>query len=153
MAEQQGGYRRPGNPAPVSGPGALSQRTDGQGPQYMAGGEYGEGQEMLDIQGSAPMSRAPQMRPSRGGSRGGGMAGMPSEVTPLFDPTQRPDEPITAGAPFGEGPGPVEDPFQAQPNNLEIVLKYLPAIREAATHEGAPDRFRALARYLQGVAR
>jgi hypothetical protein len=81
------------------------------------------------------------------------MAGMPSEVTPLFDPTQRPDEPITAGAPFGDGPGPVEDPFQAQPNNLEIVLKYLPAIREAATHEGAPDRFRALARYLQGVSR
>ncbi len=27
--EQQGGYRKPNNPAPVSGPGSLSQRTDG----------------------------------------------------------------------------------------------------------------------------
>jgi len=25
----RGGYRQPNNPAPVSGPGALSQRTDG----------------------------------------------------------------------------------------------------------------------------
>jgi len=113
MAEQQGGYRRPGNPAPVSGPGALSQRTDGQGPQYMAGGEYGEGQEMMNIQGAAPMSRAPEMRPSRGGGRaggGGGMVDASSELTPLFAPTQRPGEPITAGAPFGPGPGSSEKP-------------------------------------------
>jgi hypothetical protein len=27
--EGRGGYRQPNNPAPVSGPGALSQRTDG----------------------------------------------------------------------------------------------------------------------------
>ena len=26
----QGGYRKPGTPAPVSGPGALSRRTDGR---------------------------------------------------------------------------------------------------------------------------
>jgi hypothetical protein len=113
MAEQQGGYRRPGNPAPVSGPGALSQRTDGQPAEYMAGGEYGEGQEMMDLQGSAPMSRAPEMRPSRGGGRaagGGGMVDASSELTSLFAPTQRPDEPLTAGAPFGDGPGPVTQP-------------------------------------------
>ena len=59
MAEQQGGYRRPSSPAPVSGPGALSRRTDGQGARYMAGGEYGEGQEMMELQTSAPMSQAP----------------------------------------------------------------------------------------------
>ena len=106
MAEQQGGYRRPSSPAPVSGPGALSRRTDGQGARYMAGGEYGEGQEMMDLQTSAPMSKAPAApRPSR--SRGAGQIveeGM--RPTPLFAPTERPDEPITAGAPFGPGPGP-----------------------------------------------
>lgn len=106
MAEQQGGYRRPSSPAPVSGPGALSRRTDGQGARYMAGGEYGEGQEMMDLQTSAPMSKAPAPpRPSR--SRGAGQIveeGM--RPTPLFAPTERPDEPITAGAPFGPGPGP-----------------------------------------------
>ena len=107
MAEQQGGYRRPSSPAPVSGPGALSRRTDGQGARYMAGGEYGEGQEMMDLQTSAPMSKAPAPpRPSR--SRSARQVvddGM--QVTPLFAPTERPDEPVTAGAPFGPGPGPV----------------------------------------------
>ena len=29
MADKWGGYRQPTNPAPVSGPGMLSQRTDG----------------------------------------------------------------------------------------------------------------------------
>jgi hypothetical protein len=106
MAEQQGGYRRPSNPAPVSGPGALSRRTDGQGARYMAGGEYGEGQEMMDLQTSAPMSKAPEqprMRQPRS-SRQVVEEGM--RPTPLFAPTERPDEPITAGAPFGPGPGP-----------------------------------------------
>jgi len=44
----QGGYREPSNPAPVSGPGALSQRTDGgptQGAKYISGLPYGQGQE------------------------------------------------------------------------------------------------------------
>ena len=106
MAEQQGGYRQPSNPAPVSGPGALSRRTDGQGARYMSGGSYGEGQEMMDLQTSAPMSKTapqPRMRQPRPAreivSEGMG-------VTPLFAPTERPDEPITAGAPFGPGPGP-----------------------------------------------
>jgi len=106
MAEQQGGYRRPSNPAPVSGPGALSRRTDGQGAKYMAGGEYGEGQEMMDLQTSAPMSKAPaqpRMRQPRSGRQ---VVEEGMSPTPLFAPTERPDEPITAGAPFGPGPGP-----------------------------------------------
>ncbi len=106
MAEQQGGYRRPSNPAPVSGPGALSRRTDGQGAKYMAGGEYGEGQEMIDLQTSAPMSKAPaqpRMRQPRSGRQ---VVEEGMSPTPLFAPTERPDEPITAGAPFGPGPGP-----------------------------------------------
>ena len=125
MAEQQGGYRRPSSPAPVSGPGALSRRTDGQGARYMAGGEYGEGQEMMDLQTSAPMSKAPAApRPSR--SRGAGQIveeGM--RPTPLFAPTERPDEPITAGAPFGPGPGPA---MSAQPARTvaESIAKFLP---------------------------
>lgn len=32
MTDGRGGYRRPTNPAPASGPGALSQRTDGGPP-------------------------------------------------------------------------------------------------------------------------
>jgi len=151
MAEGRGGYRQPSNPAPVSGPGSLSRRTDGQGARYMAGGDYGEGQEMMDLQTAAPMAKteASAARPrARAGRQAAPEAAMP---TPLFAPTERPDEPITAGAPFGPGPGPAEAMQMSKPvNNLEVVTKYLPVLRQVATYDGAPDRFRALVRYLEG---
>jgi hypothetical protein len=105
MAEGHGGMRRPSNPAPVSGPGAMSRRTDGQGARYIAGGEYGEGQEMMDLQTSAPMAKSPEVRPRRRAAAPPAVEMGPAP-TPLFAPTKRPDEPITAGAPFGPGPGP-----------------------------------------------
>lgn len=93
MAEQ-GGYRKPSNPAPISGPGALSQRTDGgptQPARYMPGLPYGEGQQNYDNQVAAPMAGnpVPQME-------------MP---TALMAPTSRPNEPITSGINMGDGPG------------------------------------------------
>jgi len=106
MANGHGGSRVPSNPAPVSGPGALSKRTDGQGVKYMSGGQYGEGQEMVELQSSAPMSKAPTAPRARSG--GEAQASLTQQVTPLFAPTERPDEPITAGAPFGPGPGPAQ---------------------------------------------
>jgi hypothetical protein len=91
----QGGYRKPENPAPASGPGALSQRTDGgpaQGAKYMSGMPYGE--NTMDQQTAAPMAgrervpSAPQIV-------------MP---TPLMAPTQRPNDPVTSGIDIGDGP-------------------------------------------------
>lgn len=111
MANGHGGDRVPANPAPVSGPGAMSQRTDGQAARYMSGGPYGEGQEMMDLQTSAPMAKAPAMpRPRAGRSTQQAVSDGMGSVTPLFAPTERPDEPITAGAPFGPGPGPATRP-------------------------------------------
>lgn len=113
MTEQpmQGGYRRPENPAPVSGPGSLSRRTDGQGARYMSGGEYGEGQEMMDLQNSAPMSKTETVRPRSARSSSNAIRPMneSESVTPLFSPTSRPNEPITAGAAFGPGAGPSQN--------------------------------------------
>jgi hypothetical protein len=151
MAEQQGGYRRPSNPAPVSGPGALSQRTDGrQGARYMSGGEYGEGQEMMDLQTSAPMSEAPAQPRMRRGQGAGRVMEEGPRPTPLFAPTERPDEPITAGAPFGPGPGPAASP--ATPNGRsDMILKYLPSLEEATRWPDTPETFKALVRYLQGM--
>ena len=91
---QQGGYRKPSNPAPVSGPGALSQRTDGGGTQpatYVPGLPYGQGQETYSNQVAAPMAGNPIPKME-----------MP---TPLLAPTSRPNEPITAGIDRGAGPG------------------------------------------------
>lgn len=97
----RGGYRRPGNPAPVSGPGKLARRTDGgpiQGPKVAPGGKYGERKAMQEIQAAAPMA-ATQRIPNKVD-----INTLPP-VTPLTAPTSRPEEPITAGAPFGPGPG------------------------------------------------
>lgn len=153
MANGHGGSRVPSNPAPVSGPGALSQRTDGQAARYMSGGQYGEGQEMMELQTSAPMSE--QSSPAPRARSGGRAAPAPQQsITPLFAPTERPDEPITAGAPFGPGPGaaqatPVPRGKVAQPH-LEVMRRYLPVMRELAQDQDAPERFKALVRYLEG---
>lgn len=106
MAEQHGGARTPRNPAPVSGPGQLSRRTDG-GPQQttvpMTGMAYGENADFNDMQSAAPMAAAPSVSNTR--TRNTSPTGQRAAATPLFSPTQRPDEPVTAGAPFGPGPG------------------------------------------------
>lgn len=90
---QQGGYQAPSNPAPVSGPGALSQRTDGnptQGAKYISGLPYGQGGETYSNQVAAPM-------------QGSNYAvDMPTE---LMAPTTRPTEPITTGIDIGDGAG------------------------------------------------
>ena len=91
---QQGGYRKPSNPAPVSGPGSLSQRTDGgptQPATYIPGLPYGQGQETYNNQVAAPMAGNPFPEME-----------MP---TPLSAPTSRPNEPITSGINRGPGPG------------------------------------------------
>lgn len=104
----KGGYQRPTSPAPVSGPGALSQRTDGgpggtQAARYISGLDYGQGQQMMDIQQSAPMAASGAApAPSSAG------AAMPQEaapVVPLSASSLRPDEPVTHGADVGPGPG------------------------------------------------
>ena len=111
MPNGHGGARTPNNPAPVSGPGRLARRTDG-GPQQtqaqMSGMGYGENADYMDIQSSAPMAVAPSVPSTR--SRNGVPTGQRATATPLFSPTQRPDEPVTAGAPFGPGDGPATGP-------------------------------------------
>ena len=95
MAEQ-GGYRLPSEPATQSGPGALSQRTDGgpaskQAARYIAGGNYGEGQEMMDIQTSAPMAATPETAKPTSASQI--QEAVPQTVIPFNAPTQYPNEP------------------------------------------------------------
>jgi len=103
-----GGNHPPATPATVSGPGALSQRTDGNAPsqaaRYIAGGPYGSGGQM-DIQNGAPMpaSGIPGAAPASA-SQQGMPAPQGAPVIQLTEPTQRPDEPVTAGANAGDGP-------------------------------------------------
>lgn len=105
MAENRGGYRKPNNPAPVSGPGKASRRTDGgpldmkQNQVEVTGMGYGENKELNTLQGQAPMAAAagvPSAMPNVA------MPPMPTPV-PLTAPTERPTEPVSAGMPFGPG--------------------------------------------------
>jgi hypothetical protein len=93
-------------------PGANSTRTDGgiaskQAQRYISGmPNYGDGQQVMDIQGGAPMAAAPAtpalpLTPTAGD----GQTVQPA-VTPLTAPTQKAFEPVSAGAALGPGAGP-----------------------------------------------
>lgn len=85
--------------AGASGPGKFSVRSDGM--QLPSSG-YGEGVETQAIKQGAPMAKtADAAKAGSARALGGGEA-----VTPLFAPSQRPNEPVTSGIAMGEGPGP-----------------------------------------------
>ena len=88
--------------AGAAGPGKFSKRTDGLSFQSP---EYGAGVEQAAIKAGAPLARTPDVRPTSLTEQG--MAPSQLEpVTPLYAPSQRPDEPITSGIALGAGPGP-----------------------------------------------
>jgi hypothetical protein len=132
MAEQ-GGYRAPANPAPVSGPGALSQRTDGQPAMQLPNPAYGEQQEFQAIQQGAPMMQEP------------GMAPPPS----LLAPSDRPDEPVSAGAALGPGPGPESLRREEAMKDMSSIGTYMPMMERMAQRPDAPRSFRALVSYIK----
>lgn len=143
----RGGYRKPNNPAPVSGPGALSRRTDGgpvQGAKEMsAGGKYGERKALQELQQSAPMqgntipsAPVPNITPPR------------TPVTNLFAPTERPDEPLTAGAPVGPGRTPTPEPTTGR---FVTVSKYLPMLEDMALNSDAPASFKNFLQYVKAA--
>ncbi len=111
MVENRGGYQRPANPAPVSGPGALSKRTDGgptQGAKYMPGMAYGE--NTMSQQTAAPMAGRAEPAPME----------MP---TPLMAGTMRPNEPITNGIDSGPGAGSDALNLPTQETTLAATLR------------------------------
>jgi hypothetical protein len=87
--------------AGVSGPGKFSKRTDGLSFQST---EYGSGVENTANKAGAPLARTADVRGATNTEIRQAVAQEP--VTPLFAPSQRPDEPITAGIAMGAGPGP-----------------------------------------------
>ena len=90
----------PMNPlAGVSGPGKYAVRTD---KLSMGSTAYGEGVDTSAIKSGAPLSRTPDQRPMPAAEvREAAMA----PVTGLFDPSSRPNEPVTSGIDMGAGSG------------------------------------------------
>lgn len=150
----RGGYRQPANPAPVSGPGALSRRTDGpqgggsQPVRAPSGGKYGDRQALEQLQQAAPLSASP-----------GGDVGAP-EAAPVdanvvgFDqPTQQPDTPVTAGAAMGDGPGPEALGLPNAPDqDMARLVSWLPVFEHMANQPNSSKAARNLVRQLKGMA-
>lgn len=147
----RGGYRQPGNPAPVSGPGALSKRTDGgpgQPVRAPSGGKYGERTELEQMQQAAPLSASP------GGDVGAPqMADVAADVVGFDAPTMQPDTPVTAGAGMGDGPGLEALGLPNQPDeDMRRLVAYLPVFEHMANQPGSSKSARNLVRQLKGMA-
>ena len=98
-----------GSGVPASLPGALSSRTDRQPIRDIPDAAYGEQSEFRAIQGGAPMAQMDAPPPMPGS---------------LFAPTARPQEPVTAGAEYGDGPGPEAiTPMPARPSLTQTLQR------------------------------
>lgn len=88
--------------------------------------QYGEQAELVRQQQALPVSAAPAPAPMPASTR---PPMPPTQIIPLDSPTMRPDEPLTAGAPFGPGPGPSftrmrEDPIADEVRALYVQFPY-----------------------------
>ena len=88
--------------AGAAGPGKFSVRTDGLS---LPSAGYGEGVETQAIKQGAPLATTPDVRGATG-TEVKQAATKAAPVTPLYAPTERPNEPITTGIPLGPGAGP-----------------------------------------------
>ena len=119
----RGGNRTPRKPAPVSGSGAMSQRTDGGAGQPIRAATdqpYGARQATEAAQGAAPLAAGggtPAPAPM-GGPSGAGGTGSPLPPLDVFGATGRPNEPMNAG---------LDNQGQMNPDDPDMMLRLLVA--------------------------
>jgi hypothetical protein len=107
----RGGYQKPKNPAPVSGPGKFSRRTDGKVPSpdidTERGLQYGDRQMLEEAARISPVAGAQGAGRAAAPRRPAGSAPTRGRIPPwlLGTPDPRPEEPTTAGLDLGPGPG------------------------------------------------
>lgn len=101
------------------------------------GQTYGEGAAQARSQASVSPGSAPSQVEAQQA------AAQANRVTPgsmpLTRPTERPDEPITAGAPFGPGPGPVGAGVRSRIIPNDPVLETLRALYALYPNDGLEE--------------
>lgn len=128
-----GGKRTPAKPAAVSGPGALSQRTDGGAGQpirSIPGQNYGQGVALENQQAAAPMQAGPQGQPVAGG--GGG----PQPPPDLFRGTEQPGVDPRAQQALAQS----DQRPSAFPQDPDMLLRYLQMVAPHPDIERLLDR-------------
>jgi len=150
-----GGYRKPSAPAPASGPGRLSRRTDGGPGQKMRdlpNAGYGEAAAYSEAQSGAALNLADGALTPTAGSA----PQSPVSVTPFGAPTANPDQPVTAGAPMGAGPGPemlgLPTDTSAYTEDRKKMVAYLPALEYISNGPEALPSLRVLVRKIKASA-
>ncbi len=144
----QGGYQPPTSPAPVSGPGRLSKRTDGrQAIRQVPDAAYGEQATFRQDQQGAPMAATP------GGADAQSLVSPAdlSGVVPFNAASGNPDEPVTAGATAGAGPG-LEALGLDNENNdsgVHYLRQILPSLELMANSPYAGEAARAFVRRVR----
>ena len=124
---------------------------------------YGDGQELANLQASAPMAQGQSAKPMpqaaiAAAAQAGGQSAMPQpaqgpQATPLDVPSQMPGQPVTHGADAGPGadssalilPKPTD---QRQQEVTALVARYLPDLQAATNIPGVPDSYRKFVNYL-----
>lgn len=148
---QHGGYRRPEKPAPVSGPGKYSRRTDGgpgmtntQAARYLAGQDYGEGKVANEVAQAAPLAAAPEIPP---------LTPVPEGFADLSAESQYPDEPETAGWDYGDGPGYTPMNFQFDDDGEEEAFDPIADVIRAAYRQNPTSELAYLVDRLNAEGR
>lgn len=132
--------------AGAAGPGKFSKRTD----MNLGSIAYGEGVETQAIKSGAPLAQTPDVRAAAGADVRAAAA--QQSVTPLFAPSQRPNEPITTGIPMGPGAGPEVLGINNNVDTLEDkerMISYLPALETIAASPNSSQAFRNYVRMLR----
>lgn len=76
----------------------------------------------------------------------------PEDTPMLLDPTQRPEEPLTAGLPIGAGPGPESmTGFDPRIAETQALKKWLPLLDPIGDDPETPDSVRTLIRYIRSA--
>ena len=114
--------------------------TDTQAMQSLPDAAYGEAKTYDEISGGAPAAGNPVPQPG------------PTAI-PMGAPTQRPDEPVTAGNPMGDGVGPDAAGIEMRSMDQQDAeaLKYqLPMLEFMANRPGASPALRSIVRRMKG---
>lgn len=129
--------------AGVAGPGKFAVRTDGL---TLPSAGYGEGVQTQAIKQGAPMEKAPNVPAATGTEVKQAAEKMPP-ITPLFAPTERPQEPVTHGIALGAGAGPEVLGMQAKDSTQYASAYQL--FQQLASNPDASPALQYLAQRIQ----
>lgn len=130
----------------VSGPGAMSKRTDRQPVRDIPDADYGEQKAYKEQQAGAPLAAAPSM------DFGTIFGSAADRVVPMDTGTLNPDIPVTDGANAGGGRGlDAMNLSDMGGEDLKKLIPNLPALEYMANQNGSSWAMRNLVRKIKAM--